>query len=1673
MKKIYLLLLALLVTMPVLSQIQIGTGTTTNSYIPIYGYYDYSVSQQIVLQSEYADQNGIAGNITKIRWYVASNAGSSSTWNTWAVYIGHTTKTAYTGSTDWIPLNTATLVYDGAISPTNGQWMEVTLTTPFNNNGVDNLVVTVIDKKVGYTTLSTYPTFRSYTSTNRGLYAYQDDNAINVNNLGASSNKAMTSNVAQIQFVGPLATCIKPTGVTVPTFTTNTANLAWTASSSVPASGYQFEVRTSGLPGSGATGLAQSGTTGAGVVTATVGGLQSNTAYTLYVRANCGSGDFSLWTSATFTTLCDATNVPYTMPINDVTVPALPSCVIVQNVNNDNKTWLSYATPTGFTGKAMGYPFHATNAANDWFYTQGLNLTAGQSYRLRFKYRNSSSAEKLRVSYGTATVNTDMTNELFTVTTGTSAATVEKVIDFIPTTTGVFYIGFQAYSDANKNTLYVGDISVDLSPTCFVPVNVVVNNITKNSSVISWTAPATAPANGYAYEIRISGNPGETTGLVQQGTTAAGVTTATITQLLSSTDYQVYVRSVCSTLDNSVWTPLKAFKTLCDYPDLLTTTPDTICGVGQAELAATYTAGTVKWYAAATGGAALATGNTFTTPEISATTSYWVSSNVSGGANTAGRTAPLTNSTYMDTDTGLVFNVVESVELQSVAVYSTAAGTINVKIVNSAGTELYATGNVNVTNGGITTPNIIPLNFTVPTGTGYRMVIKSYSGANLIRESAIGGFPYTGTDGNLVVTNGYFLGTSASYYYFYDIKYEGGCASPRTEVVATVTTPPTFTLSETELAICNGSSSDAVTVTAGASDYDVYTWSPATGVSGDAQNGWVFNPSVSTAYTLTASQSAGNLCAVIKELQINVNAIPEFESLPEEINICVGEIQELDGGVVLGLQELINETFSNGTTLPANWQSQGGGVSVANANTAGGTANQLRITGSSFSSVTRRAYYGPIDTSGLQELTLQWRNYLSHYSSAYNYSVKVQTSSNGTTWNNTSWVTNPVTATQAAGIVSTVINTADVGSSTFYVSFTVEGVDFGMYDWNIDDVLLTADQEYELEWSPLDNLYEDAEATIPYNGATPLVKVYYKADTAQAATPYTLTITNPANCSVENTVEITALEKPVIDPIANPLLFCEATNVVDITVNTNNEDNIIKWYASLTATAELTQISQSGTYYVQASNIACSSERMAVQITIVGAQLPTAAETQYFCDAGTVADLSATVATGFTVRWYDAVASTTPLSATAGLVNGAVYYAATYHAGSGCESPRIPVTAVVTPTPTAVPAQFISLCQTTNFGGLQLSSVQNATLKWYASATAVQPIASTANVTNGTYYVSQTVNQCESARSQIQITVYAGLERPAAGTHNICGSGTVADLTATGAVAGAVYNWYNSATSTTPLALNTALVSGVYYVSQSISGCESPRRSVTVRVITQTAPVVNSFALCGSGTVSDLYLPTATFVSYKWYATATSTVELAQNVALTTGTYYVSRIEYGCPSQRTAVSVTILDLPSAPTGAANQSFTVNTIGEATIADLVMDQTNVVWYITALDAKNGTNPLPPVAPLVSGQTYYAVIIGTNGCPSLPTAITVDITLGVDDFDKTNLVYYPNPTADVLNIRYKNTIDEVIVYNLLGQKVMMQRYDNNEVQLDMSGLASGNYLLELHSEGQIQIIKIVKK
>ena len=148
--------------------LQIGQGTVTNASLPIEPYYGYTYSQSIYTASEL---NLGVSQIDKIAYQY--NGNSSWTDNI-VIYMGNTTKSNFTSSSDWIALTNLTEAYSGSFTaPATAGWIEIELDTPFIYDGISNLVIGFDENTSGYH--ASNDEFYSYASgANRSIYYYSD-----------------------------------------------------------------------------------------------------------------------------------------------------------------------------------------------------------------------------------------------------------------------------------------------------------------------------------------------------------------------------------------------------------------------------------------------------------------------------------------------------------------------------------------------------------------------------------------------------------------------------------------------------------------------------------------------------------------------------------------------------------------------------------------------------------------------------------------------------------------------------------------------------------------------------------------------------------------------------------------------------------------------------------------------------------------------------------------------------------------------------------------------------------------------------------------------------------------------------------------------------------------------------------------------------------------------------------------------------------------------------------------------------------------------------------------------------------------------------------------------------------------------------------------------------------
>ncbi len=118
-------------------------------------------------------------------------------------------------------------------------------------------------------------------------------------------------------------------------------------------------------------------------------------------------------------------------------------------------------------------------------------------------------------------------------------------------------------------------------------------------------------------------------------------------------------------------------------------------------------------------------------------------------------------------------------------------------------------------------------------------------------------------------------------------------------------------------------------------------------------------------------------------------------------------------------------------------------------------------------------------------------------------------------------------------------------------------------------------------------------------------------------------------------------------------------------------------------------------------------------------------------------------------------------------------------------------------------------------------------------------------------------------------------------------------------------------------------------------------------------------------------------------------------------------------------------------------------------------------------------------VTAGVTYYINVgywsdITDNPEGPFQIDISGSVTLGIDDVDNASAFsYYPNPVKNTLNIDAQNNIENVVMYNILGQEVLRTSPNSINSEVDMSALNTGAYFVKVTIAGATQTVKILKQ
>ena len=207
----------------------IGTGTTSTYLIPINTYYRHSYSQQIF---DAAEMGISAGTINSVSFQYVWTAGQDKA--NFSIYLGNTSKSTFSGTTDWVPfgeleqvLDPTTMHFDNTGA---NNWVTIEFDAPFIYTG-GNVVLAVLNNDGDYYTGSN-PTFSTHAAGANKTLHYRVDGTVHIDPATLSTGTAVIADRNNVQFFvcqGESAIPAAPTNFTaVPVGSTLEVALQWT-----------------------------------------------------------------------------------------------------------------------------------------------------------------------------------------------------------------------------------------------------------------------------------------------------------------------------------------------------------------------------------------------------------------------------------------------------------------------------------------------------------------------------------------------------------------------------------------------------------------------------------------------------------------------------------------------------------------------------------------------------------------------------------------------------------------------------------------------------------------------------------------------------------------------------------------------------------------------------------------------------------------------------------------------------------------------------------------------------------------------------------------------------------------------------------------------------------------------------------------------------------------------------------------------------------------------------------------------------------------------------------------------------------------------------------------------------------------------------------------------------
>lgn len=505
MKRTLLSLLSILVLSATLNAQEtylVANGTTTNSYVPIYGFYteQYQRCQTIYPSSMLEEMNG--GQILSIKYFLSSTSSSAIN-SIFQVKIGEVTPSSFSSSTFQNTTNFQT-VYTGTFNTTQST-LTITFNEPYSYSG-GNLLIEVND-----ITPSNYSSCSFY-----GISQTGGSSQGYTSSSWSSVSGTIRDFIPKTEFtaeVGP-QTCPKPT-MSDPVVDGLTATINWTENGD--ASTYAIYLNNNFVEVVN------------NVTTYTFNNLNPITDYTVKVRAICTIGDTSFASSKNFTTPCVTENLPYNEGFEGFATGS----------SNFPQCWNSFS---GSNYVQSGYGATGSNAMHmdgPGIVISPVLATNGRPIEVVFSAKVSNESYSGTIQVGFTNNATNLSSVTWSETFQATSNYNTYEVSFPNTgTSQTGYVVFRQNSTSSYYYYYIDDVYIGVMSDCRKPENLAVHSVARTGAAIAWEPSDASTPDAYYFEYKTSGSNTWIGEDVREPYKF-------LTGLTMGTQYDVRVRSIC------------------------------------------------------------------------------------------------------------------------------------------------------------------------------------------------------------------------------------------------------------------------------------------------------------------------------------------------------------------------------------------------------------------------------------------------------------------------------------------------------------------------------------------------------------------------------------------------------------------------------------------------------------------------------------------------------------------------------------------------------------------------------------------------------------------------------------------------------------------------------------------------------------------------------------------------------------------------------------------------------------------------------------------------------------------------------------------------------------------------------------------------------------------------